>query len=664
MGLMVVSGWMAYRVGAWLVPQERWAARAMVGFLTILGAGVVAGGAEYVAAAFTPLLAWVTLVIFMVIAAVLPVIPVPRSMPDHSQPRWDGRALLVLAIGIDIALLILFGRARTDVALASPWMVLPWAIFPMYGVATAAFVLASWQLRRTWVVVGAIGHAAVTYSVVTAVYAIGFGYDPFIHRAAETHIAAWGVLFPKQPYYIGQYVLVVALHWFTALPIRVIDILFVPMLAAVTIPTVSAWSLARGWGIAFVRVRPALWCIFLLPVLPFVFTVPYHVGVVLGVWMVCLLPVTRTHPRVWWSVTMLAIAALLTHPLIGAPVVVLVLGFACMSRWGKSSVRWIILAMTAMLQAAVLPGLFAWNNLRVGAPMFRSGNPLLRWQLFANLFRDPFAVSWPVPWMLEWLYAYRQWMPWVLAWFGVLGCWLAARALRIRTVFVIPASAIGLLGAVAILATTHTIPGVVEYEQQEFVLRLLAVIPLVLLPGILVCGAWCADRMRTDGARAVFALVVAGAATASWYFTYPQVNAKAAALGWGASAADVAIVDALERSPHASRTLVLADQMLAAVAIERHGFAVASRYPVPAQPLATHFVRIAYAGIIHPETLASAAHDAAVDRVAVVLHSYWPWYHLLSAQLAAIVDTEEIIHRDAARLFIWERPTERDGSHS
>ena len=70
-------------------------------------------------------------------------------------------------------------------------------------------------------------------SVSAIVYVVGFGFDPFLHRAAEQALVDTGVVEPVRLLYSGQYTLTAALHHLTAWPIKLIDIWMVPIAASV-----------------------------------------------------------------------------------------------------------------------------------------------------------------------------------------------------------------------------------------------------------------------------------------------------------------------------------------------------------------------------------------------------------------------------------------------
>ena len=99
----------------------------------------------------------------------------------------------------------------------------------------AAFCLVALAYRRRYphLTLAALAfHLFVTLAPAAIVYEIGYGFDGFIHVAAEKLVAAAGVVTPKTPYYIGQYSLVVLISKLWQLPIAAVDRWLLPVMAS------------------------------------------------------------------------------------------------------------------------------------------------------------------------------------------------------------------------------------------------------------------------------------------------------------------------------------------------------------------------------------------------------------------------------------------------
>ena len=89
-----------------------------------------------------------------------------------------------------------------------------------------------------------ISNILLILGISAIIYPLGFGFDGFIHRATEVWIQNNGFITPKQPYYIGQYVLVIFLNKLSLVPLSWIDRLLLPALEAAFIPPLAFLTLS------------------------------------------------------------------------------------------------------------------------------------------------------------------------------------------------------------------------------------------------------------------------------------------------------------------------------------------------------------------------------------------------------------------------------------
>lgn len=539
------------------------------------------------------------------------------------------KLLAALVILGDASVIGLAFLARTGDALRSPWLVLPATIFVVFAISTAALAAFAAVTRSRWTLVLASVHFFAAFSVSAAIYAVGFGFDPFIHRAAETALLRDGTIEPKQILYAGQYVLVAAMRHLTSLPLKLIDVWLVPLLAALALPSAAYLGLKRGLKTDEATALVGANFLLLVPFLPLTFTVPFNLTAVMFLVLACLLPLAGTDwPRDAFFVA-LSLLILLTHPLLGAPAVLLATLFVLWNRFPKKYPRLVLAAAFAVGFAVALPALFSLNNLRQGEPPFIWQDPWTRLDFFLGLFRDPYRHDFfPIPWPWEAFYAYRTFAPPLLTFLAII---LVAvrRELRERfgpfLVFFL-----GTAVTLFLLTTSFVFKDIIAYEQTEFASRLLQVsyflaLPILavsLLPKIL---AW--PRLKRL-MLPVFAL----AAAASWYFSYPQSNPKALFSGPSVSQADVEAVRKTETLAAGRPHVVLANQMMAAAALQEFGFA---RYLATPQGKILWYP-IPTGGQLYPfflalnvspgkETAREAAAFTGANTVFFAVHAYWPY---------------------------------------
>ncbi|MFA6429977.1 MAG: hypothetical protein WCV84_05795 [Patescibacteria group bacterium] len=484
--------------------------------------------------------------------------PCPRSsiarQPDEI-PRLshDVRLVVVMWFLMEAVLVSLLVYGRTATAIVSPWQVISPAAFVFFFLTTVLLFMVWTFLPRRLAIMMATIHVGVMWGVSAIIFPYGFGYDPFVHQATEQHILTQGVILPKQPMYVGQYVLVDLLALLTHLPIAWIDRLLVPILATLVLPAL-AWRSSRSTVLA----------LFLLPIASFTFTIPFHLGVICLASILLLLredPDRRTHILLW----LLALFACACHPLTGIPALAIVLGSALFRRWPS----WVtMMLVVCTIPAGFLAAMYAYGLLHhTQTVVFSWDRAVTAWRVLAHY---PFRLD-GAPWSLALLYRFHYWYPYAFVVIGCLGYWMRDR-LRSAASRVTVAVALGSLASAFVLAAFVRLPDIIAQEQFEFALRLRTLTPLYFLSGVGVMVATVYERVRAWKYRIPLALTVAILATATWFLLYPQHNrvlhVYAANMGW----TDVETVRLIEREAKGERYVVLAPQLISAAALQAFGF--------------------------------------------------------------------------------------------
>ena len=143
-------------------------------------------------------------------------------------------------------------KYSTQESILSPWEILPktfFLIFVLLNILLLIILLnkdnegnAPFSFSPTYRLTVLSLHSFLIFSIALIVYKIGYGFDPFVHRASENALSDLGYILPKPLYYIGQYVLVVFYEKILFLKISLIDKLLTPLLAALTLPTIIYYS--------------------------------------------------------------------------------------------------------------------------------------------------------------------------------------------------------------------------------------------------------------------------------------------------------------------------------------------------------------------------------------------------------------------------------------
>lgn len=556
----------------------------------------------------------------------------------------DGIILRTLLIG------------RTSMALPSPWNVLPVSIFFLFFAASFILLLLSREKNRTLFIIASSIHIFSALSVASIVYAVGFGFDAFLHRAAEDALYKTGLILPKTPLYAGQYVLIASLAHLTHLPLKLIDVWLVPVLSAIALP----WAFLNR---SSPRLTLAPVFLLLFPFAGLTFTVPYNLTVVYALWSITqwrdIRDNTEPAPYRKAGMILLAILGVFTHPLLGLPMAIATGYVMCT----KKSRLHLAIACTILIGISVPALMFFYNHLQ-GVPL-ATMNPFTRLDYFFGLFRDPFAPAFgPMGHYWDLFYSWDFSLPLLISiitiplvfFLGEEPDKTCARYLEILT--------LGIFIIAFLLSTLFVFKDVIVFEQFEYALRLIHVLPLLLSPlaAVLIMRLLEKSKRWQITSLGILALP-ALAMTASWYFSYPQENPKVQIAGPSVSASDIMAVHKIDEDAKGEPYIVLSNQMTSAAAIEEFGFrdyveSDAGKILWYAIPTGGELYKF-YSDMTYWQPRRDVAEEAGafthVHLVYYLVYRYWPGYEYI-ANLAG-KDADAIMRINKGDILVFKFTT-------
>ena len=525
-------------------------------------------------------------------------------------------ALLILTVDI-LLFAVLFIR-RTGDTLISPWTLVGPRFFILFAIATTLLL---WFLQKSKTTKTnlflIILHHALILTVALIVFKHGFGFDPIIHQATEQWIAEHGFILPKQPYYIGQYMLVIFLNSLTHLPIALLDNALVPVLSLITVSLITFFSFSRTSRSD--NIFPVLALIPLVPLTFFTFTTPNNLALLIATivffWMWYEWHETnRTNKTTVFGV-ILCLVAITIHPFIGLPVLVIYLGSKYVIPSGTRSPRraesrdpfvssfkfrvssFLFPISYFLFLSLLLPLVFFLNSLRLSQPLTLQ-NPLTHLTPFLRIFAPPHWYMFdnaPILWQL--LYSYKLALTPLLVVVIVLGMVACKRNNQQSTInnqqktrslitdhrsFYI-VTAIALLFSSFLLSTVIKYPDVISYEQNVFSRRILELLLVFSLPFfiialqrffVLVRDSRNSKKYPIFNIQYLIFFFLSLALTISWYFTYPTRDPVSLYTGYSIRDADIETVHFIdERNNGVKNYIVLTNQNVASAAVKEFGFA-------------------------------------------------------------------------------------------
>ncbi|MBI5794314.1 hypothetical protein HZA87_04530 [Candidatus Uhrbacteria bacterium] len=506
----------------------------------------------------------------------------------HHIPRtvWITASAIILLLSLFF--LTLAGHPVTD-AVRSVWERLSGGIFVLFVLCTTLLFALLWRGKERALSLMLLCVLLFAFlSVAAIVFPIGFGFDSFIHKATETHLAQFGTITPKPFYYIGQYVLVLFLRHGFLIPVDLADTFLVPVLTALLLP--AAWFFAAAH---ITRKRSmammSLMGLFLLPLSSFIVTTPQALA---NLWTLLLVLASvpylleKEHPRL----RVLAIAALATaliHPLAGIPGFLYFLFLATdPSRTNPRTpkINRVVRVLLVALSCVVLPLSFVVNALMGHQELginLAALNPL-HWLSQVNLavfFENRFS---PVL-DLVYLYGLNAGVLFILI---ALFAWKEYHADLSKRFRAILLTVVALLVNYLIMSTALQFSFLIDYERTNYAARLLPLIHFFLAPYVILGLSHVLLNLKTQpvvlrGASLILLVAVAGS---SFYLAYPRRDAYETNRGFNVSQSDIDAVYLVEELAAGEPYLALANQSVSAAAMKEIGFRYFGDlffYPIP-----------------------------------------------------------------------------------
>lgn len=677
--LTIVGGtlWLAataWTVGTVAVPDESRGLRFALGLLGAAALWTVLGAAVYQAykldegalSGLLVLLPWLAFAVSPLLTLRRPPERVPSEVVEKTAPTDSASAvLLALALAADAAALRWLQGARTGEAIRSPWEVVP-PIFFLW-LTLAAFCLLALAFRRRYphLTLAALAfHLFVTLAPAAVVYRLGYGFDGFIHAAAEKLIAAAGVVTPKTPYYIGQYSLVTLIAKLWHLPVAAVDRWLLPVFASLSLPLAAAWTLRRGFGVERGLAVLSTTGLLLLPLAPFVATTPQGLADLFA--LLAVLSGTawlHAHRPPLAYVLLLAAAALATHPLAGIPAAAFCLFLMFFKLKGAPHLAGLAgkaLLFTALfaLAAASVPWAFLFGG---GAPQEPAAvvatlrKPLP--ELLSRIPAETPGVDTRYKPALDFAELVDRNQEFLLLLLAGAGAWLLGRKKGYRrTVFAVIGTVSALLVAVILLRGGLTFRDVIAYEQTEYGDRLYEVAVLTAAPLALAAIAlfWRAASRTDGGVRLTLTIIFAAATAALAYAAFPRVDDYRLDRGYSTSVHDVEAVRWINGTA-SGPYVVLANQAVSAAALREYGFKTyygdQFYYPIPTgAPLYRSYLEMVYDGPSR-ETMRAAMRSVGVPTAYFVVNRYWTGSARLVEQAKTTADDWHEV--DGGEVFVF-----------
>lgn len=503
----------------------------------------------------------------------------PLRMTFLSNLITKTNILSVIALLFELVLFFQVYTHRTENILKSPWQALSPKFFLLYTLTTATLIIINYFNKNNWIkYLLTSTHLFLTYSIAAIIYPLGFGIDGFIHRATENYIQQNGIIVPKQPFYVGQYSLVVWLSNISAIPIFYIDIYLVPILSALFIPGAISEMLEKTFGIAK---KYAFSLTFLVPFIYFInlnLTTPHNLAILLSIITLSATLICASDKLNGFVPIILAVAGLFIHPLLGMPLLIFVCLIIIAKKFQKNKIAFSLISTLGLLKIILaVPILFFIYLFITKNPLPELTNPLNKISFFFELLKRPYWYSTKSPIIFELLYYWEMLLAPVVITFGLIAFFLKKQKNKILLLF--PLTMIGFWMSAFFLRSWILFPNLSNLEQGDYPLRLLKISLLWILPWIM-WGIYKITIILTNittkkiryAMIALFIFVCSFALTLSFYLSYPQENFKVHFPGYNVTTSDFKAVKWIHDDNNEYNYIVLSNPLVAIASMTNYGF--------------------------------------------------------------------------------------------
>ncbi len=456
---------------------------------------------------------------------------------------------------------------RSSRALISPWQVLNSSFLLFYFLSSLilVFILCKKHLSATSKLIALSFHYFLSFAVALIIYKIGYGFDPFIHRATMELIDKYGLVTPKPFYYLGEYSLIIVLHKLSGVSIYLLNKFLVPVLAAIFLPLISYRLTNQNNSNASRLLAP----LFLLALTfsPFIVTTPQNLSYL---FLILTIFFGLTKKNYLWPL-ILSLATMAIHPLTGIPALAWCFILILMKNKARFKLTTYYLLKSALfiISALILPlALFisGGNNLKE-----------LGWNLsfviepIKNLFISASSAG-SENWLLNFVYFFNyNYALWLILIIIASLVWFYRQKVKPEFKSLI---FINLALSLAFIISSQIIfTDLINYEQTNFAERLLVLIVIFFLPFIFLGLENLISVILAQNKLIKIIWLIFGLAliSTSLYVSYPRFDKYFNSRGYSTSQNDITAVRLINQEA-SGPYIALANQQVSAAALAEFGF--------------------------------------------------------------------------------------------
>lgn len=629
--------------GHWSFPNSNYLTKFIFGFLIILSITSIIGTIFY----YLYQINYSTFIVQLIIIVTLPLIYFFKNkfsitIIKEFETKENKLVLTIINLFFTLSYLFLIYylfsiiiNSSTTNSLRSPWEVIPTKFFLLYFLTTFILIIKIIVQPKNSLFFLII-HFFLSFSVAFFVYQIAPDYDSFIHRQNELIISQTGTLLPKTFYYIGQYSQIIFLNRFFHLSLSLVDKLLLPLLAALTIPTVLITAFKENYKIAdrYLYLLPLIFL--LIPFNNFIVTTPQGLANLFSLMVIFLsLTCLHNHNKNIWLIIFLALVTTAIHPLTGLPILffAVILGFylhyqqkyflpnfLTKSIFVELIIIFLLSLPTAFLinsqTASQMKVLINENFVNYFFNIFQGFN--------LNFFYRPFITIYDL------IYTYANNLTLIIGILTIYGIIFIISRHKFKKYFIYFLTFLILFINYLFLKSFFLFNSLINYERNNYPQRILELSLFFLLPFLLIAIYQIINILVKQKIfiQLLIFIFISLTITVSLYLSYPRFDPIEENHGYSTSATDLKTVNFLDKLNKDQNYLVLASQPVSAAAIQELGFKKYYQgyffYPVPTgNKLYEYYLDLAYNKRDTWEIINDVKILTKVNNIYLVINDYW-----------------------------------------
>ncbi len=545
------------------------------------------------------------------------------------QKKYKQFLVLLYMTIIAVMTKMLFSAQSID-AIRSPWKVVPIEFLTYYFIATIILVLiTTTSSKKIYLSLISI-HFFISSSIALVIYEIGYGFDQFIHQAAEKIIFENGAIYPKTIYYLGEYSLINILAKISGIEYLLIDKFLTILFFSIFIPIISYLSFEK---LCAKYNKPPITIALLLLIFPFshfIVTTPQNLANLFILFVIFVsMPYVITKKGLLIPSIMLSMATMAIHPLAGIPVIIFISSILIINYINNNDlsrkIKKIITIISLFIGSTIVPIIFLLNSYISGLSVNIS---LTNKEVFLNSIyslKPNFVNNFNI--IFDFIYFYK--FNFYLILFLLLSSLFIQNKNIIKKFLPYLISFILLFINFLILKFIISFNFLIDYEQNNYTNRVFEISFFFLYPIIIFYIIELIKKIvqQKTHIKIFSVFFISLLITASLYTSYPRSDDYETSHSFNTTNSDITAVNWIDMDAKDNDFIVLSNQQVSAASIKEFGFKKYFEnqfyYAIPTSSQLYKYYLLMVNDGPKKEYMIDAMNSVGVRRGYFIINSYW-----------------------------------------